>query len=85
MSCGVGSRVAVALAYASGYSSSWTPSLGTSVCHGSSPRKTKKKKKKKKPLQRQLLVLQRKPNGVCEESSLLLHLSKGDHHSGGFQ
>ena len=34
-----------------GYSSNWTPSLGTSICHGSScgkGKKTKKKKKKKK-------------------------------------
>ena len=30
----LGSRVAVALAWASGYGSDWTLSLGTSVCQG---------------------------------------------------
>ena len=41
----------MALAKAGGYSSDWTPSLGTSMCCRSGPRngkKTKKKKKKKK-------------------------------------
>ena len=45
------SRVAVAVAQAGSYSSNWTPSLGTSICHRSSPRngkKTKKKEKRKK-------------------------------------
>ena len=41
----LGSRVAVA--QAGGYSSDSTPSLGTSTCHGSSPRNGKKKTKKK--------------------------------------
>ena len=40
------SLVAVAVAEASGYSSDSTPSLGTSICSGCGPRKTKKKKKK---------------------------------------
>ena len=44
----LGSRVAVALAEAGGYSSDSTPSLGTSICHGSGPRNSKKKKKKGK-------------------------------------
>jgi len=35
------SGVAVALALAGGYSSDLTPSLGTSMCHGSGPRKGK--------------------------------------------
>ena len=39
----LGSRIAVALAEAGGYSSDWTPSLGNSICRGSSPRKDKKK------------------------------------------
>ena len=43
-----GSHVAVALAQAGGYSSDWTPSLGTSICRGRSAKKTKKKKKKKR-------------------------------------
>ena len=43
----LGSRVAVALAWACGYSSDSTPSLGTSICRGSSPRNSKKTKKKK--------------------------------------
>ena len=42
-----GVAVAVAVAKASGYSSNLTPSLGTSICRGCSPRKGKKKKKKK--------------------------------------
>ena len=43
----LGSRAAVALAEAGSYSSDWTPSLGTSMCHGSGPRKWQKDKKKK--------------------------------------
>ena len=45
-----GSHVAVALVLAGGYSSHWTPSLGNSVCHESSPRngKTTRKKKRQK-------------------------------------
>ena len=44
----LGSCVAVALAWAGGYSSDSTPSLGTSICHRSGPRNSKKTKKKKK-------------------------------------
>ena len=38
------SGIAVAVAQASGYSSESTPSLGTSICPGSGPKKTKNKK-----------------------------------------
>ena len=41
------SRVAGAVAQAGSCRSNWTPGLGTSVCHGCGPKKTKKKKKKK--------------------------------------
>ena len=49
----LGSRVAVALAEAGGYSSDSTPRLGTSICCGSGPRNSnnnndKKTKDKKK-------------------------------------
>ena len=44
----LGSSVAVALAQAGGYSSDSTPSLGTSICRGSGPRRGKKTKKKEK-------------------------------------
>ena len=44
----LGSRIAVAVAQAGSYSSDLTPSPGTSVCHGCSPRKGQKTKKKKK-------------------------------------
>ena len=44
----LGSGVAVAVAEASRCTSNLTPSLGTSICHGCSPKKQKKKKKKKK-------------------------------------
>ena len=40
----LGSGVAMAVAYASGYSSDLTPSLGTSICHSFGPKKTGKKK-----------------------------------------
>ena len=40
----LGSGVAVAVAWAGGYSSDWTPSLETSICHECGPKKTKKKK-----------------------------------------
>ena len=44
----LGSGIAVAVVQAGGYSSDLTPSLGTSICHGYCPKKTKKRKKKKK-------------------------------------
>ena len=40
----LGSCIAVSLAQAGRCSSDWTPSLGTSIYHGSSPRNSKKKK-----------------------------------------
>lgn len=40
--------VAVAVAKAGSSSSNWTPSLGTSICCGYSPKKAKRKEKKKK-------------------------------------
>ena len=42
----LGSCVAVAVVQAGSCSSDWTPSLGTSTCHGSGPRKGRKTKKK---------------------------------------
>ena len=47
----LGSRVAVALAQAGGYSSGLTLSLGTSICHRSGPRKGKKTTKPNKTKQ----------------------------------
>ena len=44
----LGSHVAAALVYAGGYSSVSTSSLGTSIFHGSSPRKGKKTKNKER-------------------------------------
>ena len=44
----LGFCVAVALAWASGYSSDLTPSLGTCICGECGPRKDKKKKRKRK-------------------------------------
>ena len=44
----LGSRVAVAVVYASSCSSNSTPSLGTSICRGYGPEMKKKKKKEKK-------------------------------------
>ena len=38
------SPIAMAVVQAGSYSSNSTPSLGTSMCHGYSPKKTKKKK-----------------------------------------
>ena len=46
----LGSHIAVAQVQASSYSSDSTPSLGTSICCRSSPRKGKKTKKKKKDI-----------------------------------
>ena len=40
----LGSRVAVAVVEAGGYSSDSAPTLGSSICHGCSPRKGKKTK-----------------------------------------
>ena len=42
----LGSGVAVAVVQARSCSSNWTPSLGTSICHGRSPKNQKKKQKK---------------------------------------
>ena len=44
----LGSRVAVAVAWAGSYSSDWTPSLGPSMCHRCGPDKTKKEEEKRK-------------------------------------
>ena len=41
----LGSGIAVAVVVAGGYGCDLTPSPGTSICHGCSPKKTKKKKK----------------------------------------
>ena len=41
----LGSQVTVAVVLASSYSSDWTPSLGPSICCGSSSKKTKKRKR----------------------------------------
>ena len=43
----LGSGVAVAVVQAGSHSSYLTPNLGTSICHGGSPKKTKRQKKKK--------------------------------------
>ena len=43
----LGFHIAVAIPQASGCSSDWTPSLGTSLCHGCGPKKTKKTKQTK--------------------------------------
>ena len=43
----LGSHIAVALASASGYSSGWIPSLGTSICHRCGPKKTRTNKQTK--------------------------------------
>ena len=39
----LGSGIAVAVVLTGSYSSDWTPSLGTSLCHGCGPKKTKLK------------------------------------------
>ena len=44
----LGSRIAVAVAVAGSHSSDLTPSLGTSICHGCSPKKQKTKTPKTK-------------------------------------
>jgi len=44
----LGSGVAVAVVYASGYSSNSTPGLETSICHGYGPKKTKKERKEER-------------------------------------
>ena len=44
----LGFSVAVAVAQAGSYSSDSTRSLGTSICHWCSPKKTKEKRKKEK-------------------------------------
>ena len=42
------SLIAVALEQAGGYSSDWTPRLGTPICHRKDKKNKKKKKKRKK-------------------------------------
>ena len=48
----LGSCVAVAVVEACNYSSDWTPSLETSICHGCGPKRQKGKKKKKEEKKR---------------------------------
>ena len=83
MSCDVGCRHGsdlVGLAVAGGSSSDWAPGLGTSMCHGSGPIKTKDKRQKQnktKPLKNrpQIFLLLQKlfnsqgTNQYIEESS----------------
>ena len=49
------SRIAVAVVWAGGNSSDWTPWLGTSICHECIPKKTKMTKKKKVMQNRELM------------------------------
>ena len=49
------SGVTVAVVQTSSYSSDWTPSLGTSMCHGCCPKEQKKRKKKKNLVKLQCL------------------------------
>ena len=44
----LGSGVSVAVVQACGYSSNWTPTLGTSICHRFGPKKQNKKQKNQK-------------------------------------
>ena len=63
-----GSGVAVIVAQASSYSSNWTHSLETSICHMSAAlkrqniKKKKKKRKKEKKKKRKIIYL---PNGTA--------------------
>ena len=57
----LGTRAAVALAEAGGYSPNSTPSLGTSICLGCGPRKGKKIKKKRIPLHSHVIQSQGLP------------------------
>ena len=57
----LGSGIAVAVAQAGGYSSNSTPSLGTSICHRSGPRKGKKDQEKKKKKEKKEFG----PNRLC--------------------
>ena len=61
--CSSDLALAVAVGWASSYSPDLTPSLGTSTCHGGSPKKTKKKKKKKR---------RRRAKGSETESTLVV-------------
>ena len=45
------SGIAMAVGYACSCSADWTPSLGTSICHGCGPKKQKKKKPKQTNVQ----------------------------------
>ena len=45
--CGVGHRCSLDPVLLGDYSSDLTPSLGTSICHGCGPKKTKDKKKER--------------------------------------
>ena len=51
------SGVAVALVWVCGYIFDLTPSLGTAICHGSSPRKGKKTKEKKRKKEKEKVYL----------------------------
>ena len=57
------------------YSSNSTPSLGTSICRGSGPRKGKKTKKKKKANQVLSLPRSRPPKGPLRTYKALLNLA----------
>ena len=52
------------------YTSDWTPSLGTSICHECSPKRTKRQKKKK------ILSLNRKFAYLSSVSDFKVHLCR---------
>ena len=69
--------MAVAVAVASSCSSNSTPNLGTSICHGCSPKKPKQKKKKKKRNDNLFLVQLFCYEDLRSQSVGMLVISKG--------
>ena len=73
------SGIAVAVVQASGYSSSWTPSLGISICRGCSPKKTKRQKKNNE--WRILLKKIKSRTTILSSNSISGNISEGDENT----
>ena len=73
------SGVSVAVAQASSCSSDSTPSLGTSVCRGCGPKRTKKQKAKQRNenplLHQEMIEYDNSSNNLCHDAGSLLTIS----------
>ena len=71
-------RSGVAVAVMGSYSSYSTPSLGTSICCGSGPKKTKRKRKKKRERESLKLLVNNEMQTVINVSNRIAKITKSE-------